>query len=208
MTIETQIKYYLEQEGTYSDGVTLLKRTGTNVSFFEKYLTAFYVPDNVESSLIAALKSNLKEEKNTKEKVSFLQKEEPIQIAELREVAKKLHKKHTVLHEQMRNAKTDLKRYDFAKEIIQSVIPALDDIYDTIRKYEREGIVPTDYKKETVVQETVEKMQKITSLRSRISRLKSWIKNEKLEAELLQKYKIEILEKEVQLKLIESELKI
>jgi hypothetical protein len=87
---------------------------------------------------------------------------------------------------------------------MENTIPKLDDIYDQIRDFQESGIVPA-VPLGNIVKETVEKMQRLQSIRSRISRLKKFLEG-KMEAKKRQEYEVELLEKESEAIGIEKEL--
>jgi len=226
MTIVQQIKSYLQNGGTFVDGVLLLKRAGRDVSSFERYTKGNYVPISVDDSLIAALQHFLESRQEVSEFATIVQNSdtsmseipsnvgnlvkapEPPSIIALRAQGRMMHKKHSVLHEAMRNAKTDSERYEIAKEIMDSHIPKTDAIYNQIRKWEKEGVEPGMPGKEDVIKETVAKMKRVGVLRPRISRLKNWLRDTKLDDVKRQKFEVELVDKDTELKGLENELKL
>lgn len=134
----------------------------------------------------------------------FVKKQEPEAIQSLRERAIQNRKRYSMLHARLGAITDDQERYEIAKTIMEEVIPLEDDLFDKIRQWKETGEIPT-IDEFDIVRDTVQKMQKRSSLQSRISRVKSLIKKTKDLAEV-QQYKKELTEKTEELETINIEL--
>lgn len=225
MELADQIRAWLE-DGCYLDGVALYRRTGGAypVRTFEGYEHAPYVPEATERLLRAALLDHLATlpppppeagplgEADIEELVPVATGgrsqagQEPDGILRLRLEARLLHKRHALLHARLYDEPEEEKRYELAEEIMETLIPGLDSIYDSIRNWQATGELPLEAKPDgDVVQDTVRKMQRIQSLASRISRLKGALKKKLPDSEA-QAYQKELAEKQVEKKRLETEL--
>lgn len=171
---------YLQTGGAYSAG------------YFQCYLSAAWVPDEVDEALQAALSSWMNENHeadvpavipatptvdDVPQLPTIVTTAEPAAVTDIRVRARLKHKEHSeakatlnqMCKPEIEDRYTDAERYEVAARIMREIIPALDGYYDSIREYEATGEVP---KKEesNVVQETVRKMQRVQSLRSKVSR--------------------------------------
>jgi hypothetical protein len=220
MTIAQQIQKWFDEEGSYMNGVALMGLAGYDNRRFQIYLSAAFVPYDIQQRLNSLLSSYLiehpAEEALEKTEVraspstySIPQKNEPDAILALREKAKKWHKKQAMLHAEMRSAalaEDEKKTYEYAREIMEDVIPTLDEIYDNIRKFQETGELPSLAATNDIVAQTVQKMERLYSFRSRVSRLKGKIKKGGEDDNTIQKWKKELLEKELEIKRLENEL--
>lgn len=231
MTISQKIAKWFDDECPYLVGVSLYQQIGGAypVSTFLGYENAPFVPTNIENRLQYALRSYLsehpaeaviepQENRDITPTASILaqfntvseDEAEPPQILELRARAKALHKRHSEAKGRLnlmakdQDKYSNLDRYEVAHEIMSDINPKLDGIYDRIRAWSETGELPAATSS-GVVEETVQKMLRRESLRSRISRLKSLIKKEGDDV-AVQKYQKEKLDKEVELKGICEEL--
>lgn len=132
---------------------------------------------------------------------------EPTSIMLLREEGRKLKKRESFVHAHLvaeAFAEADEKKlYQLAREMMEELHPRLDEVYDTIRDYEKDGTLPPD-EKQQVIAEAVEKMSKRTNMRTRIYRLQKRLKDPELSAEDRAAYEQEIKEKEVAITEIED----
>ena len=71
-------------------------------------------------------------------------KQEPEPITALRNRARLLHKTESASHAEMRLTDDRKRRYALAFEIMVTIRPALDAIYDQIREWEKTGLLPTN----------------------------------------------------------------
>lgn len=233
MSLASEIQKWFAQKGSYLQGVNLYRRCGGPYPnrTFEGYEDAPYVPDETENLLRSALLAYLElhqeplqdgagEEEdvplNDSDEVFSTNKikkpyrpkteQEPAEIQRLRLEARLLHKKHALLHARLMDEELEKNRLSLIREMMEEVIPALDGIYDDIREWQSTGELPKAGERNAdVVAETVQKMLRRDSLKSRISRLKSMLKKKLPDAERMN-YEKELLEKEVEKKGIEEEL--
>lgn len=228
MSVSQQIQRWFDTDGCFLDGVALYSRVGGPypVRTFEGYESAPFVPDRIEgllwSSLRAYLEAHPVEEvaetvetpetvvsETVKQAVSAqappVREDEPEAIRALRNKARLLHKRQALVHAKLHEAETDEERYALAEETMEEIVPGLDGIYDSIREWQATGVVPAAPQPD-VVADTVKKMLRISSLASRISRLKGLLKNKGLSDVERQGYEKELLEKEVEKDGIEKEL--
>ena len=123
-------------------------------------------------------------------------KDEPLEIKELREKAKMLHKQHAYLSFELGVAKTNKGRYKIAAEIMEDVLPKLDNIYDTIRHWQKTGTIPPLLGKDEF-KKGVETILRKESLRTRIAKLNRLLK-EKLPVLKKREYEKELLDKQIE----------
>lgn len=143
---------------------------------------------------------------------------EPATITALRAEAKLLHKRQADLKGRLNlmaedsDNFTDAQRAEVAREIMEEVIPALDNIYDQIRSWKSTGQMPKPSNEQDIIQETVAKMNKLQKiLPPRISKLKKYLREKKrngkeLSEKELQTYRSELLDKETELAKLKAEL--
>lgn len=218
MNVHHKIAAWL-QEPFFLDSLEILKDLGISTNRYESFLQGGFVPNAIEEEIkIIILQhydpkkatqpstletQNLKNEPVIQEKPSA-NSQEPSAIQELKNRAKPLHKLQSHLHEQLRHATTDEERYDIAHQMMSEVRPALDAIYNKIRHWEQTKEVPFVLSLEA--EKAVEMMKRRESLKPRISRLKGWIKSEKVAESDKAKHRIELEEKEAELAQIKKEL--
>lgn len=138
---------------------------------------------------------------------------EPVEIQKLRETAKEWHKKQSYVHAQMGLVESDEERYACAEQLMEEIIPTLDRIYDQIRAFEKDGTLPAPAAVNDVARQAVEDYKRMEkTLRPRISRLKKWIdkglndKKRVLSASEIEKYKKELVEKELEFQTLKNKL--
>ena len=209
---------WLEQDGSYTQGVALYRQTGgaKPPAYFEKHLSAAYVNPEVKAQLRAHLEAfstlNPPASYLTPVKVEYRKKEENIEpkaILKLREKAIPFHKQYSHLKAELyteatRKRPSKRKLLVISREIMNETLPVLDGIYDQIREWQLTGEVP-DMPRPVIVEETVQKMLQVNSLRSRISHLRRRLKG-KLEDMDRMQYENEIKEKEAALAELCAEL--
>ncbi len=198
MILSQQIQNWFDTDGSFIDGVSLLERTGYDTKRLRHYTSVTYPPLAVTQRLEKALSDYLELHpiEDSKKKLPA-KKEEPPSIVAIRQKAIRIHKLHANAHSEMRIAalrEDKRSAYQLANTIMQEYIPTLDSIYDVIRKWEATGELPPPVAVNDVVKDTVKKMQRIASLKSRISRLPKLIgvakddsKKQKIEKELVAK---------------------
>lgn len=119
-------------------------------------------------------------------------------IKKLKEQAKALHKKQSMLHGQLSVVKTDEERYEIARQIMEEVIPDLDRLYDEIREIEQTGEVIAVHARRDFYQ-GIELEKKRHSIRSSISRFKRLLREQPGDPVKEQEYRKKILLKEKEL---------
>jgi hypothetical protein len=130
---------------------------------------------------------------------------EPTAIAVLRARSKAWWDRYALAKGMMQIAISDQQRHELAKEIMEDITPALDDIYDSIRSYEQDGTVPGGAKVSHVVKETKIKIFRALNLRTKISRLRKKLEG-KLSAADKAKRDKQLLDYELELRGLENEL--
>ena len=93
---------------------------------------------------------------------------------------------------QLLAATIDKDRYEYARGIMEEIIPSLDSIYDKIRKWEETKELPS-----VIVNKPDDRYKKINSIAPRISKLKKILKDETLTPQKRQKYEKELVDKEL-----------
>lgn len=215
MNLSELIHEWIHSEGSFIEGIRLLHLTGRPVAHFEAQLERPYVDPSQKQALAQQLRQYL--QLNPPSKIIPVQPdempvEEPAAIQDLRRQAIPFHKRYSHLKAQLyqmsveTNKYSDPDRYEIAREIMEGVLPKTDAIYDQIRAWEETGELPPE-RNDELVRQTVEKMQRIQSLRPRISRLKKLLAG-KLSVEKRRRYEVELLAKEVEVRYLEEELKI
>lgn len=129
---------------------------------------------------------------------------EPFEIRALRQQARQLHKRQDMLFYTMQagiETQNDEERFEIAKEIMETIIPALDETYMQIRRWQKNGQLPSVA---AVADATDGNMRTILSIRSRISRLRGKIAAGGSTTEI-DKWSIEITEKQQKLKELTDE---
>lgn len=209
--IKRQIQDWLDKGGSFAKGCQLFDIAGgrsaqlyrlrqkrfvgtADKEFLRKQLQALatYLPDSPDANQVA--------------KIAL---QEPTSILMLRDEGRKLKKRESFIHAHLvaeAFAEADQKNlFQLAKEMMEDIHPRLDDVYDTIRDYERDGTLPPD-EKQKVIAEAVEKMSKRTNMRTRIYRLQKRLKDPDLSDEDRAAYEEEIKEKEASIEEIEEYL--
>jgi hypothetical protein len=131
--------------------------------------------------------------------------EDPEAITTLRARARALHRTEAASHTEMRLSADPKRRYALAYEIMVTIRPALDDIYDQIREWQRTGLLPTNPNTEGD-RSGEATMRRLLNLRSHVSKLKRDLQKggwkdtvERRKRMLLEKKQAEINEIEKQL---------
>lgn len=203
------IQQWLDEDGAFSQGVHYYQQCGGAYpySYFRGFLQQKYIQSAIKQELRRQLQRYVQAHPPTEieKRVPTTKKAEPAAIATLRQRAKKLHKEQGMLHAQLSTVQSDQERFDLAWRIMVEVIPGLDQIYDQIREFEVTGVLPAEPVASDLVREIVEKMQRVYSLRSRVSRLRGLLKKP-LEQGKRKEYEQELKEKEDLLGELEGEL--
>lgn len=197
--MKKKIIRYIKHPSGIREGITLLKSIG----YPPRKISGLKSQGNV-SIVISTLKKviSYKEKKQSIKSSSTSQarntstknyhkteKKEPDVIKSLRKAAKNLHKEHAHHHTLMQQSDDTDERFLHADKIMRTIIPQLDENYDSIRAYHNTGVVPEDNEAETSL--AAEEVKKVyQSLKPRVSRLKRKIKNARSKEEK-EKYKQE-----------------
>lgn len=210
MLIYQKIKRYIDQGGSFSDGVALLRQVGGPYKRFESLTTRPGILPDDRVALNTALRAYYPEDQEedapegTTTLVKRPQQEEitlpsryrndPDAVKVLRRRAIAVSKEQSLLHSKLRIAPNDDERYELAQKLQGEIVPELSRIYRALEAWENEGVIPVaPGAEERIVRETIEKYQRRESLRSGIARLKRMKKRtEKQEnhlAELEAEYK-------------------
>lgn len=218
------IEQWFSDGKDFYTGVALLRRSGYDVRPFEPYLSESYVPTYYRE-LLESLVSKLSPQEMT-EKPTFVQNfvqnsviAAPIEnetITQLRQEAKLLHKRHADRHAQLHILDTPELRLPIITEIMEDIIPALDEIYDTIRNggvRKKLSAISCEQLAESVefrqgIQEGFQKAQKLGYLKNRIFKLESangLINKAKDKAERA-KFETELIQKRTELAALAAEL--
>jgi hypothetical protein len=105
---------------------------------------------------------------------------QPAVVAALKLKSKNLHKVQSDLHARLYFEESELKRYALIVELMQVIRPALDEIHDELRRFEKTGALPeiqtpapTDDARSYIsgVKDGLLKSQKLINLRTRITKL-------------------------------------
>lgn len=206
--IKRQIQEWLKNGGSFAQGCQLFDVAGGRSSALNRLRKKRFV-SSADKDLLRKL---LKDLLNSLPDLPPLQLaevalQEPTSVLMLREEGKKLKKRESFVHAQLVSEAfaeaNEKKLYYQAREMMEEIHPRLDDIYDTIREYEQDGVLPPD-EKQKVISDAVEKMNKRTNMRTRIYRLGKKLKNKNLPSEDRQRYEEEIKEKEASIVEIEQ----
>lgn len=208
------IRKWVQERGSFKEGLDLYRQygDGKDLRFFEKALKNRFIPPSVKSRLETALKALTAEQTQALPTIPHdLVKEEPVEVLKLRVEGKKLKKAESFLHAQLvitskaeSSEERKQKLYTLASQIME-IEKELDEVYDQIRAYEQDGILPIA-DKQKIVKQTVEKMKKRDSLRPRIYKIKKALKKPNLDELQRQVLELELQEKEETLAQIEEEL--
>jgi hypothetical protein len=87
---------------------------------------------------------------------------------------------------------------------MSEVIPEIDKLYEKIRDWKETGDVPVVVTAD--VQRAIQMMKKRESLKPRISRLRKWVDSNSVAESKKKAYRVELLEKEGELREIEETL--
>lgn len=193
---------WLQEDGSYADGVALLRAAGIDVSRFLPVLQLSYLPPGAKNLLREAIEQ-LPAPVEARPAKRQVQQEEPPEVLRLRSRGQHLMKLQSDLHTRLKLAKTDTDRYQIAEALMDEVIPELDKVYNAIRSWENNGTLPPD-NADDIRRETIALMHKIESLKPRVSRLQGWLKTGKKDGKEIteadrRNYEKELLEKQVEL---------
>lgn len=189
MTIRYRAQQWLSAGGSYREGVNLLEMAGAMAAARRHgpVLQQSFISERQKLDLrndLVRLISQLPEEEDIAPAApppSAMEAQkvpDTPRIIAIRNTAKGLHKERSDLKSRLLvrgldepEKYTDAQRLELAREIMESNVPALDALYDQLRRFEVEGIEPAD-DAEMIKQQTVNDMKEVYNLRPRISRLK------------------------------------
>lgn len=202
----------MKWEGSFNEGMKLLRQHGVmpgKVLLKAEHLP--YVPPDAMQELINKISAlpELKVEHQSMRVAAPIpnrddQEEVPAEVLRLREKGKRLLKQQSMLHAQLCAAQDDISRHEVATLLMEEVIPQIDEVYDTIRTWEKDGVLPASDRQE-IVKDTIEKMRRIETLRTRISKLNTLLKG-KISASDRLRYEKELVMKEIEQQELRSEL--
>ena len=211
---------WLDNDGSFLDGLQILADLGGEVKPFRGYASLAFLPPGVKERLRDEVTKRLGDRVigewgNADRDVEGLkglkvEKVEPPEAQQLREQGKRWLKRQADAHTRLKNAKDDTERYIIAEEMMMEIVPEVDRIYGALRAYERDGVLPAT-NEQAIVRDTIEKMKRIDTLESRISRVSGWLKAGKsnkgpLDDKQQQDYEQEVLEKRAELEDLKEKL--
>lgn len=197
---------WLSEDGSYADGVALLRAAGVDVSPFLAVLQLPFLPPGAKDKLRFSIEALPMPAAPTVPEPGRIAKppvQDPPEVQRLRLRGQKLMKLQSDMHTRLKLADNDTERYQIAEALMEEVIPELDKVYNAIRTYESTGALPPD-NADDIRRETIAQMQKIESLKPRISRLQGWLTAGKKDSKELSEadrrgYQKELLEKQAEL---------
>jgi DNA repair exonuclease SbcCD ATPase subunit len=193
--IGNRIAKYLDEGGSFREGVDLLEQAGGTVRPYRKILAGGFISTEEEEALNEALRPFSEHTYD----VRTLGNKEPDAVLEVRARVRALKKKESYLHAQMTikaeepESESREKELHELAETIMDLEAELDAEWDQIRAYEEKGTTPVAGV-QRIQQETVEKMKHWNNLRSRLYKLRPKVKKAKSEAE-----RIKLMEDQQQL---------
>ncbi len=225
MLIATMIQQWFNTQGSFVDGVHLLRQAGADrglVASLERHCQGPYLAPAAQAELkhhlqlfldahpveaveiveiVEAIPTPLANQTKATPTSSPLGSNlsEPLPIRQLRAQAIPLHREHSHVKTLLSVAATDEERYKLAQRIMEQIIPALDNIYDQIRHFEKTGEIPTPKLPKSEKQKLLEAFKRMRTLSPRISKLKSLLKRKDLDGVKRKKYEKELLDKELEL---------
>lgn len=213
------ITQWLEEGGSFASGLHLLRVTGATIpAALERAASAVFVDPAAKDLLRSRLQAlRPAQEENPAKKPAHLPVKQrqpvpigdaatPVEVLTLKERGKNLLKQQSRLHALLGAAETDEERYKIARELMEEVIPLIDSVYNSVRDWEKTGIAPPD-DRENIIRSTVEKMQRLESLRTRSARVKKWLDGKRvLSPTEKQRYEQEVAVKELEMAEIRAEL--
>lgn len=213
------ISEWLDNGGSFAQGMQLLRAHAANVpAALERAALAAFVDPAAKQLLrerLQALRPAQKAPQANKPANKPVKQQyrpdigdqaTPIEVLQLRDRGKNLLKQQSRLHALLCAAQTDQERYEIAREMMEDVIPQIDFIYNSVRDWEKTGVAPLS-DRENIVRSTVEKMQRLESLRTRVARVKMWLEGKKILSPTdRQRYEQEVAVKELEMAEIRQEL--
>ena len=187
--IQHRIQAWFASQGSYLEGVNLYAEVGEKRTLqgLRQYLAFSMVPERARTELEQALRQHLgaspapppvPEQPAPKKLVA----EEPGPVQQLRRQAIPLLRERDAHRAQLVQMAADADKYTDADryllaETIMVVQKEIDEVYQRIERYHYEGEVPEVGSTSKIVRESVEKYQRVLSIRSAISRLNKRLNN-------------------------------
>lgn len=182
--IGARIAAYLEQEGSFREGLQLLKEAGGPYASFEAVAKSGWVSEEDKARLNEALQvfaqADIKKLSLSDPRVAVAHSTEPNAVAETRSRVRQLKKRESFLHAQLvttsqqpESEERKEQLHDLAGQILGLEFE-IDGLWDQIREYEQSGTLPVAGA-DRIRRETVEMMKERDSLRSQIYKLKKKI---------------------------------
>lgn len=208
----TKKEWYNEGKD-FHEGVKLLRQKGADITVFVHYIAENYIPTHIAERLEAAIlcldDREIVPPLVLPQRNIEIPKNDP--IAELKAQALRLHQRHSHVLATLHATQTAADRLPLIKEIMEVILPELDDIYTTIRsggvKLTGKPIADTtsiEYKQGIV--DGIKQARRIDYLKNRIFKLESKngiIKNEK-NPEKRKEYEQELIDKRNELNSLEN----
>lgn len=221
MSAKTNIAIWLSQGGSFAEGLSLYRAygDGRNLRKLEAVEKMTFVPPSAKQLLHECLKAipdvpdAIDDKPRRSTPRSSPNPDEPTEITTLRQRGRMLKKRESYLHAELvmvsnqpPSEERKEKLFELAREILVDIEFELDKVYGSIREWEEDGTLPVAGK-QLIVQETVAKMKKRESLRTRISRVRGWLDGgKKITDQERKEYEKELLEKGAQLRTLDEEL--
>lgn len=213
------ITEWLDEGGSFASGLHLLRATGATIpAALERAAGASFVDPAAKDLLRSRLQAlrpaqeeapaNKPAHKPVKQRYTAPTGDSPtpVEVLTLKERGKTLLKQQARLHALLCAAETDAERYEIAREMMEDVIPMIDSVYNSVRDWEKTGMAPPD-DHANIIRSTVEKMQRLESLRTRSARVKTWLDGKRvLSPQERQRYEQEVAVKELEMAEIRAEL--
>lgn len=209
-----QIHDWIAQRGPYAQGLQLASKAGAKIPADLQNVQVVFPQMRERLTQLLRPYAAPSTAKDVATSVAHVSGEtEPEAVASLRLQLRDVYKVYGALKGQLYAACLDGQdntRYDIFRQIMEEVIPRINDMAAKLKNYERSGILPAFSDRE-IVRLTVEKMKQLGNLESRVSRLKGWIKTgtafgENLTPEKLAEYEKEQRDKEARIQELKEEL--
>jgi hypothetical protein len=209
-----QIHDWIAQRGPYAQGLQLASKAGAKIPADLQNVQVVFPQMRERLTQLLRPYAAPSTAKDVAHAVAHVSGEtEPEAVASLRLQLRDVYKVYGALKGQLYAACLDGQdgtRYDIARQIMEEVIPRINDMSAKLKSHERSGILPAFSDRE-IVRLTVEKMKQLGNLESRVSRLKGWIKTgtafgEKLTPDKLAEYEKEQRDKEARIQELKEEL--
>jgi len=218
--VSNDIQHWLTIGGSFADGLELLERCGNTAAkrILSQYLRFHFVPATAMDQLTQALRAyliqnpaaELTQPAEPARKKSTDSETLPTAVQQLYSKAKSLLKERDAHRAQLlmmvdhADQYGDQDRY-LQADAIMEIQEEIDELYQRIEAYQETGTIPEQDIRQQVVRDTVDKMNRINSLRSAISRLQKRVAKLPEGHERTQ-LETELLAKQVERKELEEEL--